>query len=81
MTKQNFKKMYRDIEMRVHFTLREKIEKSKCKSKFNGDNAIKVKHDNYCEIVIWSNGLYFYDNDGNMHSIFNVTLEELIELI
>lgn len=78
-----FKKQYRDLEMRVHNKLRDKISKSSYVSKHTGDKAVAVNSLmlDYEEVSIINGGLCFLDEDGHHYSIFAVSLEDLIDII
>jgi hypothetical protein len=79
---ENFRKQYRDLEMRVLNELRNKIEKSKRKSKHTGQKAIKVNVFDYTELTIREDNLVFLDEYGYEYSVFNeVSLEDLINIL
>lgn len=79
--KNNLKKEYRDLEMKVLSTLREKINNSKTTSKFYNTNAIKINDYKYSELVIVDDRIMFLDSNGLHYTIFTVSLEELIDII
>jgi hypothetical protein len=78
----NYKKIYRDLEMRIMFDLRKEIQKSKYISKHVDEKAIKVNIFNYEELTIINGGLTFLDSGGLHYSIFaEANLEDLIEIL
>ena len=76
------KKEYQDLEMKVLRQLREKIERSKIKSKYVGEKAIKVNVFDYTELTIINDRLTFIDSRGLQYSVFaDAGLEDLIDII
>ncbi len=80
---EDFKKQYRDLEQRVIFELRQKVEKSEYVSKTNPyTKVIKLHSCPYTELAIINDTLTFLDVNGMHYSIFaGVTLEELIDIL
>jgi hypothetical protein len=79
---ENFKKQYRDLEMRVFSTLRDKVEASTYKSKYVNEKAIKVNLYEYTELTIIDDSLTFLDSRGYHYSPFNqCSLEDLIDIL
>jgi hypothetical protein len=79
--KETLKKEYRNLEMRTLSLLRDKVENSKMNSTTIDSKAIKVDINNYRELAVSQDRLIFIDNRGQHYSVFNVSLEELIDLI
>lgn len=84
----NFKRQYRDLEMSVFASLREKVNNSKVESKFVQEKAISIPRNvfsdfdsNMVELVILNYRLTFLDSDGLHYSAINVSLETLIDLL
>lgn len=78
---ENFKKEYRDLEMKVLASLRGRIQQSKQQSKHMSGKAIKVDVNGYQELVIVNDNLTFIDSRGLHYSVFTVPLEELIDIL
>jgi hypothetical protein len=79
---ENFKKQYRDLEMRVFGELSDRIKNSPIKSKHIEGNAIKVNVFGYTEIVIVNDAITFLDSDGYHYSIYaDASLEDLIDIL
>jgi hypothetical protein len=78
---ENFKKQYRDLEMRVHNELRNKIMNSTHKSIHTGTKSIKVKTPVYSELTIINERLTFLNSSGYHYSIDSVSLEDLIFML
>ncbi len=82
MAQINLKKEYRDLEMKVLATLREKVTKSSFKSKHMDSKALRVNVFDYTELVVIDDSLTFLDKHGYHHSLFSdCSLEDLIDLI
>lgn len=81
--KNNFKKQYRDLEMRILSNLRFKINESKKHSKHINEKCIKVNIFGYTELVILNDELIFMDNNGLQYSLWNgdCSLEDLIDIL
>jgi hypothetical protein len=79
----DFKKQYRDLEVRVLHELREKIKKSEHISEHVNERSIKVKIGFYYEeLTIINDRLTFLDGNGYHYDIFtDVTLEDLIDIL
>lgn len=79
----NFKRQYRDLEQRVMYELRRKVENSNYTSKHINEKAIKVNISHYTEISIINDRLTFLDNNGQHYSLISNTntLEDLIDII
>lgn len=79
--KENFLKKYRDLEMRVHNEIRNKIIKSSITSEHCSEKCLKVDNIHfYTEIAIINDRLTFLDHDGYHYLIFDqCDLEDLIE--
>jgi hypothetical protein len=78
----NLKKQYRDLEMSVLSSLRDKVLNSKIKSKHVQGNAIKVNIFGNTELVIINDTLTFLDDNGLHYSLFgDCSLEDLIDII
>ena len=76
------KKEYRDLEMMVLSSLREKINKSEYRSKHITERAIKVNIFDYTEMVIVNDKLTFLDKNGLHYSIFSdCSIEDLIDIL
>ena len=79
---ENFKKQYRDLEEKVIFELREKVEKSKYISKHLNARSIKIKVYDYTELTIVNDRLTFLDSNGQYYSLFaHCNLEDLIDIL
>lgn len=65
----NFKKLYRDLEMKVRFELRVKVENSEYISKHTGASTIQVNVFDYTELTIIDDALVFLDKHGNDYSL------------
>jgi hypothetical protein len=78
---ENFRLTYRDLEMRVHSELRKRIAKSPHISKHTKTRTIKVSMVRFDELTLINEKLTFLDNNGRHFSIFEVTLEDLIEIV
>jgi hypothetical protein len=79
---ENFKKQYRDLEMRVHNELRTKIQKSKVTSKTHDTPVIKVNVFDYTELAVINDKLTFLDAHGYHYSIYaEASLEDLIDIL
>lgn len=83
MEYKNLKKQYRDLEMRVMQSLREKVESSHDGSQhIFGINALKVNVFDYTELVIVNDRLTFLDSRGYQYSVYSETsLEDLIDIL
>lgn len=80
--KNNFKKEYRDLEMKVMSSLRELISKSKYKSKHVNEKAIEVNVFDYRELTVINDRLTFLDSNGQHYSVFaDCSLEDLIDIL
>ena len=78
----DFKKEYRDLEMKVKRALREAINNSSYESKHISTKAVKVNVFNYIELVIVNDKLTFLDSDGLHYSLFiECYLEDLIDIL
>lgn len=79
----NFKKRYRDLEIEVLSSLRDRIESSNMKSSFSDSKAIEVNLFDYIELTLVNNVLCFIDSRGHHYSLFNEdnTLEDLIDIL
>ena len=78
---ENFRKQYRDLEMRVHNHLRELIDGSEHVSEHTGQKAILVNVFDYHELTIVNDALTFLDENGYHFSIFaDASLEDLIDI-
>ena len=81
-TMENFKKQYRDLELRIMRELRDKVENSKLTSKHLNEKAIKVNVFDYSELTIIDDRLTFLDNNGDHYSLFaECNLEDLIDIL
>jgi len=79
---ENFKKQYRDLEMRVLNELRNLVNSSQLTSKFMDTKAIEVNVFDYVELVIVNDQLTFLDDSGYHHSLYSeTTLEDLIDIL
>ncbi len=79
---ENFKKQYRDLELRVLRELRNKIENSNFTSSHIQEKAIKVNVFDYQELTIINDKLTFLDKHGYHYSLFaDCTLEDLIDIL
>jgi hypothetical protein len=79
---ENFKKKYRDLEMRVLCALKKAVNKSNSYSKTHGTEALKVNIYGLTELVIIHDNLTFLDSMGYEHSIFaDCSLEDLIDIL
>lgn len=78
---ENFKKQYRDLEMKVMRELRNKVECSKHISKHVNEKAIKVKLYQYTELTIVNDKLTFLDKNGLQFSLFVNSIEDLIDIL
>lgn len=79
---ENLKKQYRDLEQRIIFELRSKIENSNYISKHCNEKAIKVNVFDYTELLIINDHLTFLDRNGMHYSLFaDCTLEDLIDIL
>ena len=82
MKKNNLKKEYRDLEMKVLSSLRDAINKSNYESNSIQAKAIKVNVFDYTEMAIINDQLTFLDADGLHYSVFaDASLEDLIDII
>jgi len=80
--KTNFKKEYRNLEMKVLRTLRDAVDNSNIDSKFVQTKAIKVNIFDYVELIIINDRLTFLDSRGLHYSVLaDCTLEDLIDII
>ena len=80
--KKDFKKQYRDLEMRVIRELRDLVEDSSYKSKTLDEKAIEVNVFDYKELAVVNDRLTFIDSRGLQYSLFaDVTLEDLIDIL
>jgi hypothetical protein len=80
--KNNVRKQYRDLEMRVLRLLREYIEDNGSESRFICEDAIRVDLGRYVELTVIHDQLTFFDCEGLMHSVFSeCTLEDLIDIL
>lgn len=78
----NFKREYRDLEQRVIFELRNKVENSKHISKHLNARSIKVNVLSYTELTIVNDRLTFLDDNGLHYSVFaHCNLEDLIDIL
>jgi len=77
----NFKKRYRDLEMEVHNSLRNAINNSSIESVHMNTKAIRLDKLSNNEVVIIDDRLILVDRYGHHHSIFSVSLENLIDAI
>lgn len=79
---ENFKKQYRDLEVRILAELRNKIQASDYLSKHINQKAIKVNVFDYTELTIVNDKLTFLDENGYQYSLFSdCTLEDLIDIL
>jgi len=79
---ENFKKEFRDLEMKVMRSLRDTIEKSSSESKHMNTKAIKVNVFDYTELCIVDDRLTFLDDYGLHYSIYaEASLEDLIDIL
>lgn len=78
-----FKKQYRDLEMRVMNELRDIVEQSGYKHKNYLAKAIKINPsiEEYNELALINNNLCFLDDNGDQYSVFNLSLEVLIDIV
>ena len=76
-----FKKIYRNLESRVMFELRETIDKSGYISKHTNTKAIKVDVEFYEELTSINDKLFFIDKKGLHYDYFNVGLDCLIDFL
>lgn len=79
--KDELKKQYRDLEMRVLHELRKKVEESDQQSKFVDGKALQVDIGDYTEIILDGNNMSFLNNFGLHYSIHACNLEDLIDLL
>lgn len=79
--KEDFKKIYRDLESRVMFELGETIDKSGYISKHTNTKAIKVDVEFYDELTSINGKLFFIDKKGLHYDYFNVGLDCLIDFL
>lgn len=81
-TKENFKKQYRDLELRIIRELRDKVENSNQTSRHLDEKAINVNVFNYKELTIVDDRLTFLDINGQHYSLFaDCNLEDLIDIL
>jgi uncharacterized protein with ATP-grasp and redox domains len=79
---ENYKRKYRDLEMRVLRELRNKVENSKHISKHLSEKSIIVNVFDYTELTLVNDRLTFLDKNGLHHSLFaDCNLEDLINLL
>ena len=72
---EDFKKIYRNLEMRVLRELRNKVENSK-------EKAIKVNILHYTELSIVNDKLVLLDSNGYHYDLFtDTTLEDFIDIL
>lgn len=82
----NFKQQYKKLEQDVHQKLRELIEQSNYNSKFMSNHkairitGIEINLSNIEELAIVNDQLTFLNDNGYHYSIYNFSLEELIEI-
>jgi len=76
-----FRKTYRDLEMRVFRTLRDLVGNSTIKSKHCGEKIIALQNYTYSELAILNGRLTFLDSNGCHYSVYTVSLEDLIDII
>ena len=82
MNYQDFKKQYRDLEMKVLSSLRDEINKSKTTSEHMDTKSIRINIHGYDELVIVNDRVTFLDYDGNHYSVFaDCSLEDLIDIL
>ena len=82
MKKEDFKKQYRDLEMRVYSSLRDAVNNSEYVSKLFGVKALKVNLFDYTELAIVDDHLTFVDSRGLLYSFFSeASLEDLIDIL
>lgn len=72
---------YRNLEQRTLCCLREAIGNSNYKSKHTQTNAIKVDMKWCSELAIINDSVTLIDKFGHHYSVFNVSLELLIETL
>ena len=78
----NFKREYRNLETRIMYELRKKIEGSNYISKHLDNKAIKVNVFDYTELTIVNDSLTFLDCNGQHYSLFvDCDLEDLIDIL
>lgn len=79
---ENFKKQYRDLELRIMRELRDKVENSKQTSKHIDKKSINVNVFDYTELTIINDRLTFLDSNGYHYSLFDeCNLEDLIDVL
>ena len=82
MVKENFIIEYRNLEMKVLRSLRDKIENSTYISKHINEKAIKVNVFDYTELSIINDRLTFLSETGLQFSLFaDANLEDLIDIL
>jgi len=77
----SFKKQYRDLEMQVHSSLKEKILTSNQESDHIDGVCLKIKTGEYTELTIINDSLTLLNHNGSHFSVFNLDLEELIDIL
>ena len=78
----NLKRQYRNLEMKVHRALRDKIESSTRESEHIQAKCILVEHLEMKELAIVHDHLTFLDEYGYHYSVWSeATLENLIDIL
>ncbi len=78
----NFKKEYRDLEMKVLASLRDAVTTSSYESEHTQTKAIKVNIHDYTELIIMNDRLTFLDSNGLHYMVFaHCSLEDLIDIL
>ncbi len=81
---ENFKKEYRDLEMRILSELRKRINNSNVYSKHvTHEKCIEVDVFDYTELAIVDDKLTFLDDKGYQYSLWNgdCNIEDLIDIL
>lgn len=80
---ENFKKIYRDLEVNVISRLRDIINDpdNNYKSMYHDIPSVKIYHIEYEELSIVNDKLVFIDYRGLHYSFFNHDLEDSIDIL
>ena len=79
---EDFKNLYRNLETKVMFELRMKIENSDYISDYTQTNAIRVNVFDYTELTIIDDRLTFLDEFGQDYDLTeDCSLEDLIDIL
>lgn len=76
------RKEYRDLEQKIYRELKDAITSSNIKSKHCNEKCIRVKFDNYTEMLLLDNRLLLLDSGGLHYNVcVHAELEDLIDVL